>query len=222
MSTDNGSGASNDSQGSAGENQSGNQSTTIKPEDHIRALDDLKKFKAQSRELETKLQQLQGEMEEQKNRKLTESNDYKTLYEQATAKNKDWETKYSRLKDNVVYNEKYKAAQKALIDAGIRKEALKILDREDLGQIVVEHTSEGRMLVNGVEEYVDSFKKNFAFAFENKQASRVNGGGGGDGGSTGDTTMTPVKLYEIEKKHGVRSDQYRAAVEQYRKQKTVN
>lgn len=221
MSTDNGSSASQESQGSAEETQTGNQATTtIKPEDHMRAIEDLKKFKARSRELETQLQTIQQEAEEQKNKKLTESNDYKTLYEQASQKNKDWETKYSRLKENIVHNEKYKAAQKALIDAGLRKDALKILDREDFGSIVVEHTSEGRMLVNGVDEYVDSFKKNYAFAFDNKQPAKVNGGGGNASGAF-DSTMTPAKLYEIEKKHGVRSDQYRAAIEHYKKQKTI-
>jgi hypothetical protein len=221
MSTDDGSSASQDSNGSAEENQSGNQSTQIKPEDHMRAIDDLKKFKAQSREWEAKFNMLSKEIEEQKNLKLTESNDYKSLYEQASQKNKDWESKYSRLKDSVAYNERYKAAQKALIDAGIKKEALKILDKEDLESIIVEYTTEGRTLTNGVEEFVDAFKKNYGtFAFENKTPARVNGGGG-NASQMFDGKMTTDKIYEIEKKHGVRSDQYRAAIEQYKKQKTV-
>lgn len=221
MSTDNGSSASNDSTGSAEESGSHQQQAQIKPEDHLRALDDLKKFKALSRELEGKLQTIQTEIEEQKNKKLSESNDFKTLYEQASAKNKEWEGRYQKLKENVVYNEKYKAAQTALLNAGIRKDALKILDREDLEPIIVEHTSEGRMLVSGVNEYVDAFKKSYGFAFEDKKQTRVNGGGGMNGGQNFSGGMTPTKLYEIEKKYGVRSDEYRAAVSEYKKQKTI-
>jgi Skp family chaperone for outer membrane proteins len=222
MSTDDGSSASQGSTGSADDsagNQQTNQQMQIKPEDHLRAIDDLKKFKARSRELESQLQSYQQEMEAMKTKGLAESNDFKALYEQASNKNKEWEQKYTKLKENVVFNEKYKAAQKALLDAGIRKEALRILDKEDLEPIIVEHTSEGRMLTSGVEEYVDSFKKNYGFAFEQKGQARVNGGGGN---STIEMSqaMTPSKLYEIEKKHGVRSDQYRAAIEQYKKQKT--
>jgi hypothetical protein len=217
MSTETGSSASQDSTGSADESQS-QQTTQIKPEDHLRAIEDLKKFKARSRELETQLGQIQQEIEEGKHKKLTESNDFKTLYEQASAKNKEWEARHQKLKESVVYNEKYKAAQTALLGAGIRKDALRILDKEDLGPIVVEHTSEGRMLVSGVDEYVDSFKKNYGFAFENKQQTRVNGAGGSSTYSDGG--MTPAKLYEIDKKNGVTSGEYRQALEQYRKQRT--
>lgn len=215
MSTDDGSSASNESTGSAEDSAT---KTQIKPEDHNRAVEDLKKFKARSRELETQLQSIQTEIEDQKNKKLTDSNDFKSLYEQASAKNKDWETKYSRMKENIVYNEKYKTVQAALLEAGIKKSALKILDKEDLESIVVEHTSEGRMLVSGTDEYVDAFKKNYDFAFETKQQTRVNGGGG-QSNSADSSLMTPSALFDIEKKHGVRSDQYRAAFEQYKKQK---
>lgn len=217
MSTDSGSSASNEQVGSA-ENLAGSNQTlqNIKPEDHLRALDDLKKFKGRSKELEMKVQELAQALEQTKEQKLSEANDYKTLYEQATNKNKDWEQKYNSLKKNVVYNEKYKAAQAALLEAGIRKEAIKILDREALDEIVVEHTSEGRMLVNGVDDYVDSFKKNFGFAFEDKKQTRVNGGGGSVHESK---TITPLDLYSIEKKHGVSSSEYKTALEQYRKQK---
>ena len=218
MSTDNGSSASQDSQDSVNENQNGNQQT-IKQEDHLRAIEDLKKFKARSRELETQLQQIQLEMEEQKNKKLTEANDYKSLYEQSSQKVKEWEAKHSRLKESMAYNEKYKEAQKALLDAGLRKDALKILDNENLDSIIIEYTSEGRTIPNGVSEFVDSFKKNYSFAFEQKSPARVNGSGG-NASSQFDSSMTPAKLFEIEKKHGVRSDQYRAAIEQYRKQNT--
>jgi hypothetical protein len=218
MSTDAGSSASQDSQVSDQTESTSTTQTQIKPEDHIRAIDDLKKFKARSRELEAQLTQIQQEMDESKSRKLTESNDFKALYEQASAKNKDWEIRYSKLKENVVYNEKYKAAQTALIGAGIRKEALRILDKEDLEPIVVEHTSEGRMLVSGVDEYVDSFKKNYGFAFDVKQQARVNGSGGNT--QSFDSSMSPAKLYEIEKKHGILSGEYRSAIEQYKKQRT--
>lgn len=222
MSTDNGGSASMESTGSAvdsqGANETNQQTQSIKYEDHLRAIEDLKKFKARSRELESKLEQLSTEIEQEKHRKLSDSNDFKTLYEQASSKNKEWESRYQKLKENVVYNEKYKAAQKALLDAGIRKDALKILEREDLEPIVVEHTSEGRMLVSGVEEYVDSFRKNFGFAFEDKSKTRVNGNGGTIDMTSGQK-IDAAKLIELERKHGIKSPEYLAAYAEYKKQK---
>lgn len=219
MSADNGSSASQDSTTSGAQDESTAQTQThIKPEDHLRAIEDLKKFKARSRELEASLAQIQSDLEESKNKKLTEANDFKSLYEQASTKNKDWESRYQKLKENVVYNEKYKAAQTALISAGIRKDALKILDKEDFGPIVVEHTSEGRMLVNGIEEYVDTFKKNYGFAFEQKQAARVNGSGGSTQ-SMSDGSMTMAKVIELQRKHGNSSAEATAALAQYLKNK---
>lgn len=219
MSADNGSSASNDQQVSDDVDSTGNETRQIKPEDHLRAIEDLKKFKARSRELESQVAKMQADLEEVQNKKLTDSNDFKALYEQATQKNKDWEAKYSKLRENTVYNEKYRAAQQALIQAGIRKEALKLLDKEPLEEIVVEYTSEGRVLTSGIEEYVDNFKKNFgSFAFEDKRPTKVNGGGGA-GGSMNDSSVTANDVYMIEKKHGIGSQEYRDALASYKKQK---
>jgi hypothetical protein len=165
------------------------------------------------------LQKMQSEIENLRDGKMKDQNDFKSLYEQASTKNKEWENKYTKLKENIVFNEKYKAAQSALLNSGIRKDALRILDKESLDEIIVEHTSEGRTLVSGVDEYVDSFKKNFAFAFEDKKSAVVNGSGGGANMNTG--SITPAKLFELEKKHGVTSDEYRNAIASYRKQKQV-
>lgn len=220
MSTDNGSSASDDSTtSSAGdESQDQNQTLKIKPEDHIRAIDDLKKFKARSRELELQIQKLTSDQEDLKSSKLKEANDFKSLYEQASEKNKDWEAKYSKLKENTVYNEKYRAAQTALINAGLRKDAMKLLDKEDLSEIIVEYTSEGRVLMNGVDEYVDTFKKNYGgFAFEDKKQTKVNGGGGSNHGGSDQLTANDVIM--IERKHGIASQEAKAAYEQFKKQK---
>jgi hypothetical protein len=221
MSVDNGSSASQNSQDSVSEDStdSTQTQTAIKPEDHLRAIDDLKKFKAKSRELETKLQQLMQEQESLKEKGLTEANDFKSLYEQAKNKNAEWEARYSKMKENIAYNEKYKAAQAALINAGIRKDALKLLDKEPLDEIIVEYTSEGRTLTSGVEEYVDKFKKEFgAFAFESKGPTRVNGSGGSSSMSS-DGPITAAEVYMIERKHGLTSNEYKSAVEQFKKQK---
>lgn len=212
---------SNDNNGSAvtDQNVSDNGQTNqgdsqpIKREDHIRAVEDLKKFKAQARDFETKYLSLQNEIESLKTQKLTETNDYKSLYEQAATKNKDLETRYSKLKENVVYNEKFKAAQQALLEAGMKREAIKILEKEALDEILVEHTSEGRMLLSGVDEFKEKFRNSYQFAFEDKTKARVNGGGGG-GGMTGEK-VTADHVIAVEKKHGRGSAEYANALNQY-------
>lgn len=209
--------------GGAGGGQDPN-TKVINPEDHQRALDDLHKFKRQASEFEVKFNELTAQMNELKKNDLKGKEDYKALWEASEAEKNSLKAETTKLKQSVVLTEKYKAASTALMAAGLKKEAMKILDRESFDEIVVEWTSEGRILTNGVETYVDKFKKEFPFAFQTAQAPTFNGGGGGSGGAGGDDEITPAKIVQLEmqmKRTGKAEDRtaYYDAVKRYTEQK---
>lgn len=183
--------------------------TTVKPEDHAKVLSDLQKIRQEN-------EALKNEKATAEQKRLAETNDFKSLYEQEKTARTELKTKYEKLKGNVEYNEKFKAVQTALVTAGVKAEALKILEKETLSEVIVEKTSEGRMLVQGVDLYVDKFKKDYAFAFDTKKVDKINGGGG-SGGTESSGDMTAAKLFEIEKSKGTKSPEYLSALEQYRK-----
>lgn len=166
---------------------------------------------------------LEAELKEIRDGKLKEQNDFKTLFEQEQANHKETQTRLTKLKENVQYNEKHKAVAKALRERGLKAEAETLLDKESLDGVRIETTSEGRFLVHGADTFADSFKKKFAFAFEEKKNPNVNGGGngggGGDGGGGDDEPIDGAKLFKIEKEKGRNSPEYKAAFEKFKAQK---
>ncbi len=147
---------------------------------------------------------LKKELDAIKADKLKEKEDYKTLFEQSEASKKEIQEKHDGLKSKVVYNEKYKAVSAKLLESGLKKEAMKILDKESLDDVKVEFTSEGRINVLGADLFAEKFKKDFAFAFEQKKAPNVNGGGGGSGGGGGNETsdddlLTAENMFKLER-----------------------
>lgn len=186
-----------DSQGDNNQQSADNQ-PTINPEDHKRALDDMHKFKNRWRESQDAMAKLQSELESFKKQQLTDKEDYKSLYEQQVEQNQNLKSSYDKLKGNLLHSERYRAVLPKLQQAGLRSEALKLIDAANLDDLPVEATSSGRFLVEGVDTFVEQFKQDYPFAFESKKPPRVDGGGGatnpGDDGK-----MTPAKLLEIEK-----------------------
>lgn len=213
----------NPNPGGAGDGQ--DPSKVIKPEDHQRALDDMHKFKRQAAEFEAKFNELSTQLSELKKNDLKGKEDYKALWEASEAEKNSLKAETTKLKQSVVLTEKFKAAQSALMTAGLKKEALKILERETFDEIVVEWTSEGRILTNGVDTFVDKFKKEFPFAFQSAAAPTFNGGGGGGSGGSGGEEITPAKIIELEMKMKTPGskqedkDAYYAAVKTYQEQK---
>lgn len=224
--TDNG-GAGNPNQnpnpGGAGGGQDPNDKV-IKPEAYQRALDDMHAQKRRAAELEVKLGELNNQLTELKKNDLKGKEDYKALWEASEQEKNALKAETTKLKSSIVLTEKFKAAQAALLQAGLKKEAMKILDRESFDEIVVEWTSEGRILTNGVETYVDKFKKEFPFAFQEVKPPTFNGGGGGSGAGGGTEEMTPAKVFALEQKmksSGKPEDReaYQAALRQYHEQR---
>lgn len=156
-----------ESQAQEAENQQSKR--TIGWEDHQRALEDMKKFKARSRELEEQLNNTETKhLEEKKN--------YKELYEREKRQREEWQGKYTGLSNSVVDNEKYNAVRAEAIKAGIINE--KDLDYLDLDAVQIERTDHGRAIVHGADTFVQGLIKERPYWFKNNEVPGFNAGGG--------------------------------------------
>lgn len=145
--------------------------------------------------------------------------DFKTLWEQERKLREEFEAKYQDTTSAFLQTQKHSAATEALVKAGLMPDAMKILDKETFDELQVE-INEGRMKVNGVETLVSKWKQDYPFLFKNERpAPNVNTGGTGGGAAPSAGEITATKLYEIERKHGIRSTEYRQAAEQFFKTK---
>lgn len=170
-----------------------NEPITIKYEDHQRAIKDALKNKERANEAESKL----ASFEEQR---LKDNEDWKTLSERATAKADEYKTKFEDSRTAFIENEKYTSIKAALLKAGLRGEAEQDIDLLDLKGVQYELTSNGRVLLHGVESYVDEVKKNRPHWFASNGIPKFNPGGAG-GSSVSDELLTPQKVVELERKY---------------------
>jgi hypothetical protein len=206
--------------GAGGGDQGGDGGKAVKWSDHKRALDDLARFKSQAKDAREKAEKAARDLEELKTKLHTEGNDYKSLYETAKSKLEAAETERVQLKQGVVYGERYRAVFPALKEAGLRADAVKLLDMQSLEELEIEATSNGRFIVNGVKDFVEEFKKQYPYAFETKRV-RVNGGGAGGDGGTKPKAWTPDTLFKLEQDCKRKGDMapYFKAIGEYRKTK---
>lgn len=196
------------------------QEKLVKWDDHKRAIDDMHKYKAQARQLEAERETLKRQFEEAG---LKQKEDFKTLYEKEKEMRLDAESKFRSTLESVVYNEKFKAASQALIKSGLKPEAIKIVARDELKDIVVETTSEGRFLVNGVETFVDYFKREHPYAFQQVQASNINGNGGVVSVESSQVTPAMIleaeSLYKKDPNNREKKEKYLTLIAKYKSQK---
>lgn len=215
--------AEGDDDGGAGDDDDGGDGgggdEPVSRADHQRAVNDMLRFKTKARSLESTVGDLQRQIEELRTKGDQGGGDGKTdwkaLYERTKGELETERTKGGELKTSVVYNERYRAVLPLLQEAGLRKDAVTLLDKETLDDLEIEATSNGRFIVHGAESYVDEFKKRYPYAFNQKKAPNVNAGGG-RGGSGGTGSWNPTKLYNLErecKRKGDMSPYHRAVGE---------
>jgi hypothetical protein len=160
---------------------------------------DLKKFQTDSQKLAEQLTNTNKELLTLKKQQSESQGDFKSLYETEKAAREEWEQKHGKLKENLFFNEKYRAAQSAVVKAGMKTDALKILDSQTFEELQVETTSNGRFLVHGAETFAEKMKREYGFAFETPKAPNVNGGGGNPPPNN-DQELTAAYIVELEKK----------------------
>lgn len=181
--------------------------STVRAEDHERALKDVHKFKNRVRELEDTIKARDTQA-------LREKEDYKGLWEKEKTEKEELLTKHQSLRDWVFADKRISAVKTEAIKHGLRPEAEKDLELYPMDEVVVEPTPSGRFSVIGAEAFVEKMKKTRPFLFRPDGPPVVNPGGNlrPDQG----TEVTGTDLYEIEKKHGRGSKEWKNAFEKFR------
>lgn len=198
---------------------SDDQGKQINPADHKRAVDDMLKYKGQVKDLRDQLDSMNATIADMKKASLAEKEDYKALYEAEVEAHNATKKRVHDLESIFYETQKYNAVYPKLLEAGLRQDAKKILDNYDFSLLEVETTSEGRVFVNGVDTFIDQFKSDYPFAFELKKAPNINSGGISPSAPRDSGPMTGAKLFEIEKKHGRDSPEYKAGFDKLVEQK---
>jgi hypothetical protein len=214
-----GAGEGNETHGDGASSGNANE-PQISKADHDRAIRDLHKFKDRAREAADQVSALQAQIDDLKAQGLREKDDYKALYEQTKQKLTEAEQANERLKQNVIYSERYRAALPALQAAGLNADATKLLDYADLNELEVENQG-GRFAVSGVELFVDKFKADHPYAFRTPTPANVNAGGVNPPPTRGPQKMTAERLFEIERECKAKGDMapYKAAYHEFLKQR---
>jgi hypothetical protein len=193
----------------------------INPQDHDRAVQDMLKYKGKLKEASDAIQDLKTQIHELKSQGLKEKEDYKSLYEQECQNHAETKRRAQRLEGSFYTTQKHSAVYPALKRAGLRDDAERILEMVDFDALEVETTSEGRVIINGIETFVEKFKADFPFAFEQRRPPKINSAGGTTEFQT-PQKITAEMIVEIERKHGTKSDKYKNAIAEYVKQRNAN
>jgi hypothetical protein len=197
---------SDNSQGSAG-----GKEEFVSKADHLRALQDLKRFKEEAKTLKEQ-QQAAKEAEMRKNQ------EWEALAKQKEEEAKAARTDAEKLKANVLNDRKYTALREHATKLGLRQEALSDLDMVDLSDIEVEYTSTGRVNVQGADRAAEKLKAMKPHWFGSKTPPnvdttdlRVNPG----------ATVTVKQLQEAQKKAQKTGDtsEYNALAKKFQAQK---
>ena len=193
--------------------QESKEEKLVKETDHKRVLDDMHKYKKQTKELQMKISDFEKKLQEAETSKLHEKQDYKTLYETEKQLREESDRKKRELQTTVLYNEKFRAASQALTKAGLRPEAMSLLDNNPLDEIQVD-VANGKFIVDGVETLVESWKSKFGFAFSQESVKINNGGGATKTQKTQE--LTPAYMVQLETKD---PEKYKEMLPLYMKQR---
>lgn len=179
-------------------------------DNHKRALDDLHKYKNNSKELEAKLNAIEEE-------RLKEKQDYKALADRYKAESEAHGRKLREVNALIERSQKFQALERVAAEAGIRPEAIEDLELLPLDRLELETTSNGRFMVNGVKDYVEDLKQRKPHWFKKDKPPAVNSGGGG-AKPTGDGKLTARDVLDAEKKvraGKMTKDQYHEVFRKY-------
>ena len=144
---------------------------TVAWEDHKRVLDDMHRFKKDLVAEKSKISEIEKT-------RLKEKEDYKTYAERLEEENQKLKQEKDGIFNSLETDRKFEAVRTAALKAGIREEALSLIDNMELTGVIAEKTDQGRMIVHGADDWVSQFKKQHSYAFQNTAVPKFNNGGG--------------------------------------------
>lgn len=165
--------------------------SVVSKESYEAVKSDMLKYKDELRDIKAKFKEIED-------KKLKESNDYKTYSEKLEADLEESKQREKRWAETVVSDKRSSAVREAVRKLGIREEALEDLDLLDLSEVGVEHTSTGRLLVNGADEFAKRLQKTRSHWFQPAKAPNINSGGGSPPPQPGKVTAADVANAEIQ------------------------
>lgn len=177
----------------------------------------LETLKAELAKARREAQATQKKLADIERAKLEATGDWKKLWETERKRAEELESKLEKSTHAFVTTQKQIAVKEAMLKAGIRQDALKIIERDDFDAVEVE-VVDGQFKASGVELAVQKYRSEYPFLFS-KDPGKVNSGGSGgsSGGASG--PVTPTDVYAAERKYGVRSQEYQDVMKRYLEQK---
>jgi len=223
--TENDSGATNQDDQTDPQNnendQDDQQSKPIDPNDHRRAIDDMMKYKKQARSTGDRLKTLETENEKLKTQHLKSQNNYKGLYEETSQRLKEQTERNQALHTSIINHARRESVLPRLHEMGLRKDAHNLFQMSDLDVIDVETTSAGNVIPveSSVQEFCQTFKNQFSYAFDDKRKPVVNSSGGANV-LNGKAHLTAQDVFKIERDCAKKGDMtpYHEAVKRFRQQ----
>lgn len=192
------------------------KSTNEKPNEQL-ALDDkggtpneLEAHRIEILKLKRELQASTKKLNDAEAAKLEASGNFKKLWEEERKQREELETKLKQNTSAFVETHRRAAAKDALIKAGLRPDAIKLIDSVGVDGLEVEVT-DGEFKVLGTETLVSKYRQEFPFMFTSN-APNVNSGTGASKTGQSSGTVSKGDLWAIEKKYGSGSQEYRSAV----------
>ena len=170
---------------------------------------------AQARVEELEKKQSDGEAE-----RLKKNENYKGLWEREQQRAEKAEEKANKATELYVNTQRYEKFLECAVKQGLRPEAVKDLSLLDLSDLVVEATSEGRFIVNGVEARVEQEKNLRSHWWQKATVPPINpAGGGATPPGNGKITVTDVRNAEKRAKARIiPMSEYEDALKRYDKQ----
>ena len=195
-----GSGAPATDGGATVENKVENQESktqskeTVLKSDHKRVLDDMHRYKRDWQEEKNKRTGLET-------KQLADDNNHKELYEREKTLREQGDSELESERKANRKDRAYNAVRAAAIKAGLRNEA--DLDLLDYSDVQVDKTESGRYEIRGVDDKVESLKRDRPHWFKSKDLPNFNAGGTGGGRRTDtkEPELTPSKVIQLEKQY---------------------
>lgn len=163
-----------------------------------KALDDMQAARKE-------LAKLKEQVEEIEATKLRETNDFKSLYEQAKEKLQAAKGENDKLKSAFIQTQKFNAVKNAALKAGLRNEEdLDLLDLSGVEVDMIQGTNGVRFEPRGVDEFISGLKESREHWFKPTDPPKTNPAvpGGARQSATGKITPQDVAMKEREWKSG--------------------
>lgn len=117
------------------------------------------KIIAEAQELKKQVKEFHAKAKKEEENLLREKGEWQKIAELKDKEAKEAAEKLTHIQTNLVEEKKFSAVREAALKAGMTEQGIKDLELLQLNDIVVEHTSTGRVNVLGVDRFIEVQKQ---------------------------------------------------------------